>query len=103
MSTQSKDYWEDQKANATKAMEKIWPKVKELRAKLNTLQNSHDEHQALLYEAERHLVEVIRLKVSDSGKKDTNHWLKKIDQMSFGERNELVKRLKEKRETTFLL
>lgn len=89
----SRTHWENQKESALASMTILWPQVTAVRTKLNDLQNEHDRHQARLYEAERHLVEVTILKPTKSAKVRNTHWMKKIQSLTPRERKELARKL----------
>ena len=91
--TKPKEHWEKRKEDSMERMRKIWPKIQKLRASLNVLQNIHDEYQASLYEAEYHLVEVVKLKPAESAKVKNTHWMKKILTLTPKERRELARKL----------
>ena len=91
--TKSKEHWEKQKEDAMERMRRVWPKIQKLRDRLNTLQNIHDEHQASLYEAERNLVEVVKLKPAESAIVKNTHWMKKILTLTPKEKRDLARKL----------
>ena len=88
-----KEFWEKQKETALANMAVLWPMITKARTKLNDLQNTHDGCQARLYEAERHLIEVIKLKPAESAKVRNTHWMKQIKSLSPEERKTLVTKL----------
>lgn len=72
-------------------MKETWPRIQKARVTLNLLTNIHDKLQASLYEAERHLVEIVKLKPSASAKAKDTYWMKRIMSLSSHDRRELAK------------
>ena len=85
--------WESRALTARKACGQIWPKIVQLRAELNTWESAHGYFAAMRIDAERHLVQVIKLPPSATVKgpeRQAKTLMDKASKLSPKQRRQLI-------------